>query len=370
MNPKKERSDVIWTVIGGGNGGQTTAGHLGQMGFKVKIYDIFSETINKINEQGGIYLEGALTGFGKVDLATTNMKEALQDSDIILITVPATAHAEVAKACAPYLVDGQIVVLNPAATFGSLAFRKVLNDEGCQADVTLAETNTLLYGCRLIEAGRTQVFGLKNRILAAALPAVKNDRVIDMLQIAFPQVEAVESVMITSFDNTNPILHPAATLLCTGLVESKEDWLFYVDGYTPSIGRFVEKMDEERLAIAKALGLDLISCREQYEIEYDVFEPTLADSVRKNKVYQGIKGQKSLDTRYLTEDIPMGLVPFASIGRMLNVPVERMELVIKLSESLLEKDLITGARTVENIGIDEMTAAEFMEFVKTGKKNI
>jgi len=362
------KTGMKWTILGGGNGGQTTAGHLGMMGFDVTLYDIFDETIQAIKKQGGVYLEDALTGFGKVNCATTNIEEALQDADIILVTVPATAHTTVAKVCAPHLKDGQIVVLNPAATFGSLAFKKTLEDEGCTATVTLAETNTLLYGCRIIEPGKTQVYGLKNRILTAALPATETTRVVAALQTAFPQFEAADSILVTSFDNTNPILHPATTLLNAGTIESDREWRFYIDGFTPSIGRFVEKMDEERLAIGRALGLELLSCREQLEVEYNVFEDNLAESVRNNSVYQEIKGQKTLDTRYLTEDIPMGLVPFVALGNLLGLPTARMETIIDMGQLVLEQDLMTGARTLENLGIDGMTPEEFVQYVKTGQR--
>ncbi|WOV84886.1 NAD/NADP octopine/nopaline dehydrogenase family protein [Sporosarcina jeotgali] len=357
-----------WTIIGGGNGGQTTAGHLGMMGFDVTIYDIFEDTINAIKEQGGVHLQDALTGFGKVACATTSMEEALKDADIVFVTVPATAHASVAKSCAPYLKDGQIVILNPAASFGSLVFRKTLDDEGCKADVTLGETNTLLYGCRIIQPGTTQVFGLKNRILTAALPATETARVVETLQTAFPQFEACESILVTSFDNTNPILHPATTLFNTGIIESEQDWRFYVDGFTPSIGRYVEKMDAERMAIGKVFGLELLSCMQQMEVEYDVFKDTLSESVSSNPVYQDIGGQNTLETRYLTEDIPMGLVPFIELGKMVNLPTIHMETAATMGQLLLGRSLMEGARTLENLGVKGMSVDEFLEFVQTGRK--
>ena len=360
---KREINDLNITVIGGGNGGQSTAGHIGMMGFNVKLYDIFSDTTDRINAQGGIHLEGAINGFGKIQRATTNIEEALRGANLIIITVPSTAHNAIAKTCAPHLVNGQIILLNPAATLGSLAFKKVLGDENCRADITIAETNTLLYGCRLIETGRTHIFGVKNRILTAALPASRNHIVLETLKPVFPQVEEAESVLVTSFDNTNPILHPAPTLLCTGLIESSQDWLFYIDGYTPSIGRFVEKLDKERLAIADTLNLKLLSCQQQLEVEYDVFESNLSEAIRQNKVYKTIGGQKSLDTRYLTEDIPMGLVPFASIGKMLGISVKYMELIIELSEALLEKDLSTESRTVDQLGIQDMKKEDLIRFI-------
>ncbi|WP_271398161.1 NAD/NADP-dependent octopine/nopaline dehydrogenase family protein [Salinicoccus roseus] len=362
------RENKKWTIIGGGNGGQTTAGHLGMMGFDVVLYDIFEETIKTIEDQGGIYLEDALTGFGKVTRATMNIEEALGEADVILITAPATVHRNIAKSCAPHLKDGQIVVLNPAATFGSVEFEKTLKDQGCTADITLAETNTLLYGCRIIEPGRTQVFGLKNRILIAALPATETPSVVNVLQSAFPQFEGVDNILITSFDNTNPILHPATTLLNTGTIESEREWNFYTDGFTQSIGQFIEDMDRERINIGKALGIDLLSCREQLEVEYNVFKDTLSEAVRHNPVYQDIKGQKMLDTRYLTEDIPMGLVPFVAMGKLVGLPTNRMEVIIEMTQLVLGRDLMAEARTLENLGLEDMDVEAFLRYIETGQR--
>ena len=43
-----------WAVIGGGNGGQSAAGHLGILGFPVTLYDIMQDTVDAIKYQGGV----------------------------------------------------------------------------------------------------------------------------------------------------------------------------------------------------------------------------------------------------------------------------------------------------------------------------
>ena len=94
-------------------------------------------------------------------------------------------------------------------------------------------------------------------------------------------------------------------------------------------------------------GVNCFSCREQFEVEYNVFEKNLADSVRNNSVYQDIQGQSTLDTRYLTEDIPMGLVPFVAIGKLLGLPTARMEAIIGMGQLLLDRDLMKNARRLK-----------------------
>ncbi len=115
-----------WAVIGGGNGGQSLSGHLAIMGFPVRLYDIIPETIEAINTQGGVEVDGAVEGFGKLELATMNLAEAIDGADIIMVVAPALAHRKIAKECVPHLQDGQVVFIHPGATGGALEFSKVL----------------------------------------------------------------------------------------------------------------------------------------------------------------------------------------------------------------------------------------------------
>lgn len=363
-----QQERFTWAVIGGGNGGQSLSGHLALMGFPVRLYDIFPATIDAINTQGGIQVDGAVEGFGKLELATTNLAEAVEGADIVMVVAPALVHAKIAQSCAPYLQDGQLVFIHPGATCGAIEFQKVLAEEGCQAKVTLAEANSLLYACRCAEPGHASIFGIKNTLMVAALPATENDRVLKMLQSAFPQMYAGKNVLETSLENLNAMVHPGPTLLNTSMIESGRDWLYYYDGITPTIGAYVEEMDKERLAVGRALGLELTPVLKWYELMYDARADTLSEAVKRNKAYAGVKGQKELRTRYVLEDLPMSLVPEASLGKMLGVPVDRMETMIRLGELLLNEDFTAKGRTLENLGLAGMNADQLIKFAETGER--
>lgn len=364
----EQQERLTWAVIGGGNGGQSLSGHLAIMGCPVRLYDIFPETIEAINTQGGIQVDGVVEGFGKLELATTNLAEALDGADIVMVVAPALAHGKIAKGCAPHLKDGQVIFIHPGATGGALEFRKVLEDESCQAKVTIAEANSLLYACRCSKPGHASIFGIKNTLMVAALPSTENDKVVNMLNTAFPQMYAGTNVLETSMENLNMMMHPGPTLLNTSLIESDRDWLYYYDGITPSIGAFVEEMDQERVAVGRALGLELKSIMTWYKLMYDAEAETLSETVKRNKAYAGVKGHSSMRTRYVLEDIPMGLVPAVSLGNMLGVSVERMETIVKLGELLLKEDFTASGRTLENLGLAGMSAEEIVKFVETGER--
>ena len=271
----------VWCIIGGGNGGQAVSGHLALMGFEVRLYDIFPETVDVIQKQGGIYVEGSVEGFGRISFATTDLAKAVKNADVVMIVAPAVAHKKIAVDCAPLLEDGQTVVIHPGATCGAMEFVHTLKEQKCKADVTVAETNSLLYACRLEKPGHVNIFGIKNALLAAALPSIKNKEVTALLNLAFPQITSAENVLQTSLDNLNAVMHPTPTILNTSMIESKFEWLYYYDGITPSIGAFVEALDRERIEIGNAYGLELVPILEWYKLMYDAEAETLSEAVKR-----------------------------------------------------------------------------------------
>ena len=175
--------------------------------------------------------------------------------------------------------------------------------------------------------------------------------------------------METSLSNPNAMMHPAPTLLNTSLIESESDWLYYWDGITPSIGAFVEAMDEERLAVARAFDLKMPSILQWYKMAYGAEAETLSEAVKRNMAYAEVKGQDTLYTRYLLEDIPMGLVPMVLLGKMLGIEVPRMETVVTLGELLTGRDLTASGRTLENLGLSGMTVPRIQAFLNTGVRD-
>ena len=357
-----EKHRTKYAIIGAGNGGQSIAGYLGLLGYDVRLYDPVEETIEKLKALGGIKLTGETEGFGKITAATTKIEEAIDGSDVIMVVSPSIYHRDIAEKCAPYINPNQIVFLHPGATFGAFAFRKALKDFGCRIEIPIAESNTLIYACRAVETGLVHIGGRKDRILVATVPAEENERVCALLQEVYPEVQSAKNVLVTSLDNTNPLFHPAPTLFSTSWVESNQDFLYYYDGISESIGEFIMGMDTERINIGKALGLeygaDLISSIKQYELEYNVIGENISDIVRRVDAYNSIKGPSSLKTRYIYEDVPMGLVPLVAVGKLVNVSVERMELIIRLSELMLEQNFSESGRNLKNLGLEGLSPAE------------
>src|SRR5512146_1681578 len=140
-----------YTVLGAGHGGKAMAAHLALMGMDVALWNRTFEHIAVIKQRGGIELEsaeGGPHGFGKLSLVTSDMEKAIKHAQVIMVVLPSSAHAEVAKAAAPYLKDRQILLLHPGRTLGTLEVAKVIRDHGCTADITVAEAETCIYASR------------------------------------------------------------------------------------------------------------------------------------------------------------------------------------------------------------------------------
>jgi opine dehydrogenase len=362
------RKTVTWAIIGGGNGGQSVAGHLALMGYPVRLYDIFRRTVDIINDQGGIKVDGVVQGFGALQFATTDLGKAIKGADAVMIIAPATAHRVIARDCSPHLEDGQVIILHPGATCGALEFREELDASGCRARLPIAETNSLIYACRSPQPGQADILGIKDDLVLATLPA-SDMRGLEMLQEAFPQIKGGKNVMETSLGNANAIMHPAPSILNLSMIESRHKWFYYVEGITPTIGSFVEDLDRERLALAKSFGIELSPILEWYRVAYGVEAATLSEACRKNPAYQKIAGQKEFKTRYIMEDVPFSMLPMIEIGKLQGVAMHRMELIAGIAQYLVREDsFIPGGRTLKNLGLAGMSRDQFAEYIQTGKR--
>ena len=353
------------TVIGAGNGGQALAAYFAMNeNYEVRIFDYFNEPIDVIREKGCIELEGAIVGSGNIVLASTDMGEVVKGADLIMVVNPAIYHNKIAKEMAAHLEDGQLVFLSPSSVFGAFAFKKALEDAGCGKNITIGESNTLLFAARLIENGRVHIGGKKDRLLVSAFPASNKERLYDLIRPVIKEMEECETVLETSFDSTNAMVHPLPTMMNVSWAESGAKFKYYWDGIGETVGNYIEKMDNERVAIGQKVGLtlgkDLFSIYMEYEIEYNTKGDNVSQVLKHVEAYRNIYAANTARTRYIYEDIPTGMVPFVAMGELLGMPVEKMKFVITLCEEMLNEDLtnLDYSRNLSNLGLAGMSAVQ------------
>ena len=350
-------------VIGAGNGGQAISAYLSMSGHEVSLYHYRTEKVNILNKKGHIELVGEIEGVSKLALISDNLEEVITGAEIIMITTTANAHTTLAAQMAKCVENGQIVLLNPGRTGGALEFYQTLKSHGCTNKVYVAEAQTLVYACRIIEDGLVNIIGVKDKVLMAALTKNDTQYVLNKVKSLYPCFEAADSVLRTSLENIGAIFHPCVLLFNAATIERQNDFWFYRD-MTPSIAEFIEAFDSERLAVGKAYGIDLLSVNEWISYAYpETKGDTLCEKMVNNPAYYAIKSPSTIFTRQLTEDIPTGVLPIMELGKVAGVDVRLMESMVDICSSLLNIDFKEKGRSLRNLGLDNMTKEEIINYL-------
>jgi opine dehydrogenase len=372
MNKSPSVSSPTFCVLGAGNGGLAMAGHLEMKGFRVHLYNRSPERLQPILQSRTIeilaHAESDIpSGEVTLSMVTTDIAEALQGVDILMVVTPATAHTNLAEICAPHLRDGQNIILHPGRTGGALAFYHTLRDCNCRADVIVAEAQTLLYACRVKNLAQVQIFGMKHAVPVAALPAYRTPEVIAALRPAYREFVPGDNVMKTSLDNIGAVFHPAVTVLnCARIESTRGDFEYYIDGISRSTAEILEVLDAERVAVGAALGFNCMTARQWLYVAYGAAGKTLFEAIRANQGYYGIQAPPTVSHRYLEEDVPMSLVPIASLGEKLGVPCPTIRAIIHLAGLLNGCDYWETGRTASEMGLENLSIQQIQQFVLDG----
>ena len=363
-----------YTVIGAGHGGKAMAAHLAILGREVTLFNRTFSHIEIIAQRGGIDLEsyeGGPHGFGKLVQVTSDMETAIRGAEVIMVVIPSSAHAEIARQIAPHLQDGQIVILHPGRTCGAIEFDAVLRQANCQVQITLAEAETFIYASRSDGPAQARIFRIKEAVPLAAMPSIRTKEVLETIKPVFPQYIDGVNVLHTGLNNMGAIFHPALTLLNAGRIESTHgDFQFYIDGVTPSVARVLEVLDRERVTVASAVGIRARTALEWLAMAYNVTGQDLDEAIHNQPGYYGIKAPNTLNHRYIFEDVPMSLVPIASLGERYGVSVNGMNSIIRLGCIVHRTDYWRRGRTVDKLGIKDLSVSELTEYVTTGVREL
>lgn len=344
------------TVLGAGAGGTAVAFDCASHGHEVRLFDFeqFPDNIAAIASQGGIHAEGDLSGFGAIAYSGHDIDAALQGAELVYVVGPAYSTEPFGKAVAGKLRAGQTVVVTPGSCGGALAFKRAAGLPVDDASIRVAETSTLHYAVRLPEPGHIRVFlKLKAGNLLAALPRTETGDVLELVSDVYPSMERAESILQTSLQNANPIIHPAVTLCNAARIEmTGGDFLFYEDGVSDSVGRLIEALDNERIAIGRALGITVLPDPELGRRQGYMLEPNYGSAYRNAPGFKGIGAQPQLDHRYLNEDVGYGLVFMAGLGQQVGVPTPGIDAVITFASIVMARDYRAEAlRTPKTLGI-------------------
>lgn len=340
-------------VLGAGNAGRAIAADMTLKGLKVHLFELpeFAESFAPVKQSGEITLRGvAREGVARLELATHDIEAALDGAQLILIAVPSFGVAPMFEACSTHLRAGDTVVFTPGA-FACFVARNVLAAAGVDIDLTLGEICTLPYASRISGPTEVTVFINAIRLPAAALPAGRTPKVVEAMRQLYPVVQPAANVLDVALLNINPCIHPGPSILNTGRIEHADDFYLYAEGMTPGTRRVMVAIDQERQRVREAWGLEA----PHYGLDptpgvYEVFEHYFG--------YGGIdqagvrlRGPLDMDDRYVTEDVPYGLVFYAGMGDLVGVDTPTCDAIINLASVINRDDYWSSPMAAANLGL-------------------
>jgi opine dehydrogenase len=266
----------------------------------------------------------------------------------------------------PYLVDGQTVI-KWSGNFSALLFAHRLLKSVKDKNINLAEGHTLPWGCRLIASGTVQVMVWVTRIMLATFPAKNTQEVLRSVKEMYP-VFPGENVLATSLNNLNPTVHPIGTIMNAGWIDTiGKDFYFYRDGNTPSISRGIKATFEEVSTIAKAAGVSIIEYPEEDFWKKSAIMSTYSRAAfDKEGMVAKISGPSSVKSRYITEDLPQGLVPMAKLARKFGVPTPVIDSIITMASVINGTDYMQEGISLEQLGLASLSKKQILKVLNEG----
>jgi len=344
-------------VLGGGHGSHAAAADLSEQGHEVRFWRRDAAALAPVRDAGGIVLLDH-AGSRRVPLSrvTADIGVAVRDAELLLLPVPATAQDDLADALAPHLEDGQVVFL-PPGTFGAVTMARRVAAAGSRAGVLWAETGTLPYLARKRADDTVAITIRAVRLPTGVYPARHADRALAVIRRAYPSVLPCGDALSGALMNAGPVIHPPLILMNAAPLQHFPRWDIHAEGTQPSVRAVTDALDAERIAVREALG-------------YPAPHFPLADHYTSDRWMYGDAHRRLVDSgdwrehidlhthRYMTEDTVLGLAFLASAARDAGVDAPVAHGLLALAGAILGRDLRTGPRTLDALGLTGLAPAE------------
>jgi opine dehydrogenase len=345
-------------VLGGGHGAYAAAADLAEAGHDVALWRRDAAALRPVLDAGRITLKDA-RGTREVPItrATADIGQAVGDAYLVVVPAPATAQIDMARALAPRLRDGQVVFL-PPGSFGGYVMAEVVRQSG--------ETGTLPYLARKHGPREVNVSARAVRLPTGVYPARRADEALRVIREAYPSVHGCGDILSGALMNAGPVIHPPLMVMNAAPLQHFAQWDIHTEGTTPAVRAVTDRLDLERIAVREALG-------------YGAPHYPLADHYTSDRWMYGDAHrqlQKSGDWRehielhthrYVTEDTELGLAFLASAARWAGVDAPVAHGLLALLGAVLGRDLRRGVRTLEALGLADLTKGELLQVLHDGR---
>ena len=343
-------------ILGAGNGGCAVATDLSYRGHEVTLI----KTSNAMHDENFTYLQNnsgqmTLDDFGEMKTANiaciTRDLSKIRGNEVVVIYIQTNYHEQLIKKISEYLEDDQILLINP----GYLSTAYVL--KYCKKNIIIAEAQSSFIDCRIKESGLIKV-GFRNvRNPIGIYPYARREEAIAKLeQMGFP-FTYLDSVVEAALHNPNLIVHTVGAIMSIPRIEKTNgEYCMYHEVFTPSVWKILEELDKEKMDVLGKMGFPQIPY-----VEACKFRNSLDDERDAKEVFfwyaampTRAKGPIVVDSRYISEDVPQGLVMLEALAKALDVKTPVCTALIELATFALGRDMREEGRTPERLGQDNI----------------
>lgn len=345
------------SVVGAGNAGTAVAADLSFKGHEIYLIKtsnaMHDENFNLLQSNGGKVI---LDDFGEQKECyikeVTRDLSVIKETEVVILYIQTSYHESIIQRLIPYLTENHILVINP----GYLSTAYVLKHAHGKK-LTVAEATSSFIDCRIIEPGKIRV-GFRNvRNPLGVYPVSKTEYVKDKLsQLGFP-FEYLGSVIEAALHNPNLIVHTVGAIMSIPRIENTDgNYVMYHEVFTPSVWKILEALDKEKMDVIEHFGLDRISYVDMAKFRNSLDESLDAKTSFFNYAMMPTRaiGPTKVDSRYINEDVPQGLVMLEALGESLNIQTPITTSLIELANAALGRDLRKEGRTPATLGQDNI----------------
>ena len=175
-----------------------------------------------------------------------------------------------------------------------------------------------------------------------------------------------DGLLAIALSNLNPQNHLAIALLNLTRMERGETWS-QGENVTPTVGRLIEALDEERLAIAKTFGLSVRTVKEHFSLSFHIPMGSVSDMNQEmHRQGRGGLGPTTVNSRYVLEDVPFGLLPTALLGRLAGVPATLHEAGIAIFSAAYGHDLTKDNDLLPELNLESYSLDQLQSLCHRG----
>lgn len=340
-------------IIGAGPIGYGSAVILADRGHRPVIWSPSGASTELIAGGAPVVATGVIDGSFTIE-AASDPQTACADATAILIAVPAYAHRFVLDAIGPYLRPEQTLIFTSQLSLSLFYLRGLLSRLGTSVQ-SCAWGTTLASG---VKPKQNEVrFYMRSSVYVADHQTRRRGDGYRLSSSLFGEhfvpAPALQDVI---FSNTGGVIHMPLSLANISRIESGETWNGFANT-TEAVGNLTEAVDDERLQVAAAYGAHPISIRGHFSNTFGVPEGPVHEmlsSVSKMDLHSAPTSPRSLQTRWINEDIPYAGATLEFLGRLAGVPTPLHTAVIDLFDAMLRRSMRRENNLISDLDLDEI----------------